>query len=73
MIDLKTRYQGKDAAGHQNLIERKLPDDSKTFTPNYIAFDITNFSVKEKGTLEDIVKGDNTQIELTPGKHEPTF
>lgn len=76
MIDLKTRYQGKEAAGHQNLVERIMPDGKTAFEPNYISFDIDNFHVTEKGTLVEIIqKGGPLQIELTPGdsKDEPTF
>jgi replicative DNA helicase len=56
MVRLKGRYQGKDASGHNDFVQRKMKDGSEEFQPNYINFDVKNFKVKEAGTLDDIVK-----------------
>ena len=56
MIKLKGRYQGKDAAGHDDGIERLMEDGSVEYEENYINYDVQNFNVKEVGTLQDILK-----------------
>lgn len=71
LIDLKTRYQGQEAAGHQNLVERQLQDGTSAFEPNYISFNIENFRVVEKGTLKDIIaKGGPMQVSFKKGDED---
>lgn len=62
MITLKTRFQGQQAAGHQDLVKIVDPTTQRIrYTPNYINFDLTNFNIEEKGSLRDLV---NRKIDI---------
>lgn len=54
-IPLKTRFQGKDAAGHQDIIKRKFKDGTEKWTSNYINFNVNNFHLEEKGDVNSII------------------
>jgi hypothetical protein len=54
MIELAARYQGKNAHGHSDLIKVKDGNQFK-YKKNFISFNVNNFDVQEKGTLQDIV------------------
>jgi replicative DNA helicase len=54
MIELAARYQGKNAHGHNDLIKVKDGNQFK-YKKNFISFNVNNFDVQEKGTLQDIV------------------
>lgn len=56
MIRLKGRYQGKDASGHNDGVERQMENGSTEWQPNFINYKVENFQVGEAGTLEDIIK-----------------
>lgn len=56
LIEIKGRFQGRDAAGHQDRIQRIFPDGTKKYVRNFINFDIQNFRVEEKGSLIDTIK-----------------
>jgi len=62
LIELKARYQGREAAGHSNFIRRQFPDGSVKYVPNFINFDIANFKVEERGSLEDTIARQNAQF-----------
>ena len=62
LIPLKTRFQGRDAAGHQDLIRRRVVEsvngresDSERLVNNFLNFRVENFKVQEEGTLQDII------------------
>ena len=61
LVPLKTRYQGRDAAGHQDLVSRRDPNGREKYYKNFINFDIRNFSVEECGTLHDIAEAERGQ------------
>lgn len=54
LIPLKTRFQGKDAMGHQDFLRRRFPNGSEKFVMNYLNFSVENFDVVEKGSLRHI-------------------
>lgn len=60
LINLKTRDQGREAAGHQDLVKVTRKDqrgkDKIGYEPNFINFKVDNFAVTERGTLKDIVE-----------------
>ena len=56
LVPLKTRFQGKDAAGHHDLVRRPLDDGSFTWTNNFLNFSVENFNVSEQGSLNDIIE-----------------
>lgn len=60
LIPIKTRFQGKDAAGHQDIMMRTLEDGSKKYCSNYLNFDVQNFGVKEKGSLAAVIEHQNS-------------
>ena len=60
LIPLKTRFQGRDAAGHQDLLRRRAADPvnghvSERFVNNFLNFRVENFKVEEEGSLQDII------------------
>ena len=72
LIPIKTRFQGKDAAGHQNLLRRTFVETisgrevrSTRFTPNFINYDINNFKVEERGSLRHIIERENEMHDIT--------
>ena len=67
LIPLKTRFQGKDAAGHHDLVRRVMPDGTTKYINNYLNFTIINFNVSEVGSLHDIVNRDMDQHSLNDG------
>jgi hypothetical protein len=56
LIPLKTRFQGKDAAGHHDLIKRTTEDGSERYANNYLNFEVDNFNIKEQGSLRSVVE-----------------
>lgn len=63
LIPLATRFQGKDSAGHHDLVRIKEGKKIK-YAPNYISFNINNFNVEETGTLEDVLSAKALRPEL---------
>lgn len=55
LIEIVSRFQGKDAAGHIDYIPRPNPDGSVRYVKNYINLEFNNFSVVEKGSLKDCI------------------
>ena len=55
LIEAVARFQGQDAAGHQDYIARRMPDGSTKHVKNYINFQIENFGVTERGSLKDSI------------------
>lgn len=63
LITLKTRFQGQQAAGHQDLVKILDPESNRVrYVPNYINFDLTNFNIEEKGSLRDLV---NKKVDIS--------
>lgn len=56
LIPLKTRFQGKDAAGHHDLVRRPMDDGSFRYMNNFLNFTVRNFNVEEQGSLHDIIE-----------------
>ena len=62
LLPIKTRYEGKDAAGHIDLIRRPIIEEHnqtevhrEEWAQNYLNFNVQNFSVISKGSLQHIV------------------
>ena len=62
LIPLKTRFQGRDAAGHQDLIRRRVVEtvngrevESERLVNNFLNFRVENFKVSEEGSLEAVI------------------
>ena len=64
LIPLKTRFQGKDAAGDHDLVKRPFEDGSEKYVNNYLNFSVNNFSILEHGSLVDVVEAASEQYEL---------
>ena len=71
LIPLKTRFQGQDAAGHQDLLRRVTIDpangqQSERFVNNFLNFRVENFNVKEEGSLQDIIRYEQQSFDIQP-------
>jgi replicative DNA helicase len=65
LVPLKTRYQGRNASGHQDLVRRRNEDGSEgAWAINYLNFNVENFGVTDRGSLRDVI---NNTI---PNDHE---
>ncbi len=69
-LNTKARFNGKDSAGHKNVIKRPFPDGSERYVPNYINFEVKNFSVNEKGSLYHVIQSFKEKINLEENKNE---
>lgn len=67
LIPLKTRWQGRDARGHHDLIKRTFPDGKEAWVNNYLNFSVENFKVTETGSLSDIISAQSEVFELNDG------
>jgi hypothetical protein len=71
LIPLKTRFQGRDAAGHQDLLRRRTVEtvngrrvQSEKFVNNFLNFRVENFQVKEEGSLQDIITFEQQNFDI---------
>lgn len=65
LVPLKTRYQGRNATGHQDLVRRTNEDGTEgAWAVNYLNFNVENFAITERGSLRDVI---NNTI---PNDHE---
>ena len=55
MIPLKTRFQGRDATGHQDLVRRVNEEGDTVWVNNYLNFAVTDFEVVELGSLRQML------------------
>jgi replicative DNA helicase len=62
LVNLKARYQGRHAMGHQDLVRRRDPNGNEKFYNNFINLEIQNFNVEERGTLHDIAEEERMQL-----------
>ena len=67
LIPTKTRFQGKDAAGHQDIVRRPMEDGKERYVMNYLSFSVDNFKVDEQGSLLDIINHENASYEMEDG------
>ena len=74
LIALKTRFQGKDAAGHQDIMRRTMTETvggrevtSSKWVPNFINYDVNNFSVNERGSLRHIIDSEQERPDINDG------
>ena len=63
LIHLATRFQGRDAQGHHDLV-RVAEGNRFKYVPNFINYNIENFRVSEHGTLQDIIENQTLQATL---------
>jgi replicative DNA helicase len=64
LVPLKTRFQGKDAAGHHDLVRRVSESGAVSFQNNFINFTVNNFGVEESGTAADIAARESMRYNL---------
>ena len=71
LIPLKTRFQGREAAGHQDLVRRRVVENingnevrSERFVNNFINFRVENFKVREEGSLVDIINHEEQSFDI---------
>ena len=63
-ITLKSRYQGKDSPGHQDLFQRSDRSGKIKWVTNFINFNLENFRVEERGSLKDIIEQERLSAEV---------
>jgi len=64
LIPTKTRFQGKDAAGHQDLVRRLDSKGKETWAQNYLNYQVENFNIEERGSLTDVSTSQRERYEL---------
>ena len=64
LIPTKTRFQGKDAAGHQDLVRRLDCTGKETWAQNYLNYQVENFNIEERGSLNDVSASQRERYEL---------
>jgi replicative DNA helicase len=64
LIPTKTRFQGREAAGHQDLVRRLDATGKETWSQNYLNYNVQNFKIEERGSLHDIVVSQREQYQL---------
>jgi replicative DNA helicase len=64
LIPTKTRFQGKDAAGHQDLVRRLDSCGKEIWAQNYLNYQVANFNIEERGSLRDVADRQREQYEL---------
>lgn len=64
LLPIKTRFQGKDAAGHHDLVRRLDAEGNTKYVNNYLNFAVNNFDVGELGSLRDVVRVQSQQVNL---------
>jgi hypothetical protein len=71
LIPLKTRFQGRDAVGHQDLVRRTFTENnngnetvSERFVNNFLNFRVENFKVTEEGSLHDIIRHEQQNFDI---------
>jgi len=68
LIEIAARYQGRDAAGHQDFLLRKFPDGKQRFVRNYINYNIQDFRIEERGSLKDSIYRQNAKYLVQDSK-----
>jgi replicative DNA helicase len=64
LIPTKTRFQGKEAAGHQDLVRRLDASGKEVWAQNYLNYNVRNFKIEERGSLHTVVQRQREQYEL---------
>jgi replicative DNA helicase len=71
LIPLKTRFQGREAAGHQDLMRRTIEEEvhgrtvsSTVWTRNFLNYNVDNFEVQEKGSLRHLIEREQERYEI---------
>ncbi len=62
LIPIKTRFQGRHAAGHQDLVRRTLDDGRVSYENNCLYFSVRNFNVEERGSLRTLISDEQEQF-----------
>ena len=64
LIPTKTRFQGREAAGHQDLVRRLDANGKQIWSQNYLNYNVNNFKIEERGSLLSIAQRQREQYEL---------
>lgn len=67
-LNTAARFAGRDAQGHNDFVKRPFPDGSQRYVPNYINFEVKNFSVNEKGSLKHVIQSFLEKVNLEDNK-----
>ena len=68
LIPLKSRWQGREAAGHQDMFQRREdPNNASSdliWVNNFLNFEVDNFDVVERGSLREIIDQENGVVSV---------
>lgn len=64
LIPTKTRFQGREASGHQDLVRRVDASGKQIWAQNYLNYNVHNFRIEERGSLHTIAQRQREQYEL---------
>lgn len=64
LITLKSRFQGEGSPGHFDVLRRRDDEGNERYVQNYINFQINNFRIEERGSLENIIEVENQKFNL---------
>ena len=64
LIPTKTRFQGREAAGHQDLVRRLDATGKETWAQNYLNYNVQNFKIEERGSFLDSATRQREQYQL---------
>ncbi len=67
MTVTESRNQGADAMGHKDVVKNL----EGKYEQMYINYEIKDFNVEEKGTLEDIISAKSEEIEVEEEEDMP--
>lgn len=68
MFTLKGRFQGRESQGHTDWVRIERQGQKPSYRPNYINYNVTNFTVEERSCLKDMIKNKNF---LEPTRNGP--
>ena len=64
LIPTKTRFQGREAAGHQDLVRRLDAAGKEVWAQNYLNYNVHNFKIEERGSLHTIAERQRERYQL---------
>lgn len=66
LIPLATRFQGKNAPGHHDLVKIPTGKDKYKMAINYLNFNVENFRIEERGSLRDVIRVNSCKAKEQP-------
>jgi replicative DNA helicase len=68
LIEIKARYQGREASGHNPYVKREMPDGSCKYVRTYLNYYVDNFRVEERGSIHHAITRQHAQFKAEDPK-----